>query len=300
MNTNLDIYLKDFINYIYIEKKLSNNTKAAYENDLYNYIEFLKKKRINNPNIIKRNDINDYIKEISKNITPRSVNRKIVSIKSFHKYLVRENILKENITSDLDSPKIGKHLPEVLSVEEVDKLLDIKPKNAFEFRNKTMLEVIYATGLRVSELVNLKLEDINLEMAILRCMGKGSKERMIPLGDIALHYLEEYIKIYRIQLLKKKLTNILFLNNHGMPLTRQGFFIILKALSKEKGINKDFSPHTLRHSFATHLIEFGADLRSVQELLGHSDISTTQIYTHIAKSKIRKDYDDFHPRGKEK
>jgi integrase/recombinase XerD len=136
-------------------------------------------------------------------------------------------------------------------------------------------------------------------MAIVRCMGKGSKERMIPLGDIALHYLNEYITKHRIALLKKKQTNKLFLNNHGNPLTRQGFFITLKAIAKEKGIKKEFSPHTLRHSFATHLIEYGADLRSVQELLGHSDISTTQIYTHIARSKIRKEYDEFHPRGKE-
>jgi integrase/recombinase XerD len=161
-----------------------------------------------------------------------------------------------------------------------------------------MLELMYATGLRVSELVNLKLDDINLEMAIVRCIGKGSKERMIPLGDIALHYLSTYINLYRVSLLKKTQTNILFLNNHGKPLTRQGFFIILKAIAKEKGIRTDFSPHTLRHSFATHLIEYGADLRSVQELLGHSDISTTQIYTHVAQNKIKKDYDEFHPRSK--
>jgi integrase/recombinase XerD len=299
MNTNLDICLKDFINYIYIEKKLSNNTKDAYERDLTKYIEYLKKKHINDPNDIRKVDIIKYIEQIGTDITPRSISRKIVSIKAFHKFLVREAIVRENITSDIDSPKIGKHLPNVLNVEEVDKLLDIKPVTPFDYRNKAMLELMYATGLRVSELVNLKLDDINLEMAIVRCMGKGSKERMIPLGDIALHYINLYINQYRISLLKKKPTNILFLNNHGLPLTRQGFFITLKSIAKEKGIKKEFSPHTLRHSFATHLIEYGADLRSVQELLGHSDISTTQIYTHVAKSKIRKEYDEFHPRGKE-
>jgi integrase/recombinase XerD len=299
MNINLNNYLKDFINYIYIEKKLSNNTKDAYERDLTKYIEYLNKKKISNPNQITKNDIIKYIESLGNSITPRSISRKIVSIKAFHKFLVRENIVSENITSDIDSPKIGKHLPNVLNIEEIDKLLDIKPITAFDYRNKAMLELMYATGLRVSELVGLKLDDINLEMAIVRCMGKGSKERMIPLGDIALHYLDLYINKYRVSLLKKRLTNVLFLNNHGNPLTRQGFFITLKIIAKEKGIKKEFSPHTLRHSFATHLIEYGADLRSVQELLGHSDISTTQIYTHIARSKIRQEYDEFHPRGKE-
>ena len=299
MNSALENNLKEFINYIYIEKKLSDNTKNAYNQDLSNYIEYLSEKGITSPDKIKKEDIIKYIGNLSENISSRSVNRKIVSIKSFHKFLVRESIIKTNVTSDIDSPKIGKYLPKVLNIEEINKLLDIKPVTPFDYRNKAMLELMYATGLRVSELVNLRLDDINLEMAIVRCMGKGSKERMIPLGDIAVHCLSNYIKFYRSLMLKKTQTNILFINNHGKPLTRQGFFITLKSIAREKGIRTDFSPHTLRHSFATHLIEYGADLRSVQELLGHSDISTTQIYTHIAQNKIKKDYDEFHPRSKE-
>lgn len=299
MNTRLEKCLNEFIDYIYIEKKLSDNTKTAYEHDLTEYIEYLREKKIISSEDIKKEDIINYIECLSKDISSRSINRKIVSIKSFHKFMVRDNIIRSNVTSDIDSPKIGKHLPKVLSIEEINQLLDITPKTPFDYRNKAMLELMYATGLRVSELVNLRLEDINLEMAIVTCMGKGSKERMIPLGDIAVHYLTNYIRLYRSSLLKKTQTNILFLNNHGKPLTRQGFFITLKAIAREKGIKKDFSPHTLRHSFATHLIEYGADLRSVQELLGHADISTTQIYTHLAQNKIKKDYDKFHPRSKE-
>jgi integrase/recombinase XerD len=299
MNSNLENNFKDFIDYIYIEKKLSDNTKNAYKQDLSKYIEYLKGKGITSSDKIKKENIVEYMGVLSKNISSRSINRKIVSIKSFHKFLVRESIIKVNVSSDVDSPKIGKHLPKVLNIEEVNKLLDIKPVTPFDYRNKAMLELMYATGLRVSELVNLRLDDVNLEMAIVRCMGKGSKERMIPLGDIAIHCLKEYINFYRSLMLKNVQTNILFLNNHGKPLTRQGFFITLKSIAREKGIRTDFSPHTLRHSFATHLIEYGADLRSVQELLGHSDISTTQIYTHVAQNKIKNDYDAFHPRSKE-
>ncbi|HHT38667.1 MAG TPA: site-specific tyrosine recombinase XerD [Mollicutes bacterium] len=295
---NLDNLLNEFINYIYIEKKISKNTKDAYERDLLKYIDYLKKKKIVTPDQIEKKDIVNYIEFLSDQISARSINRNIVSIKAFHKFLVREGIIKENITSDIESPKIGKNLPKVLNIKEVDELLNITLETPFDYRNKAMLELMYATGLRVSELVSLKLDDINLDMALVRCMGKGSKERMIPLGDVALKYISLYINEYRRLLLKKKQTNMLFLNNHGTPLTRQGFFLILKGIAKEKGIKKEFSPHTLRHSFATHLLEYGADLRSIQELLGHSDISTTQIYTHVAHNKLRKDYDDYHPRGK--
>lgn len=295
--SNLGINLTNFINYIFIEKKLSNNTKDAYERDLYKYIEYLYDNNIKDINDVSKEDIINYMTLINKTISSRSMNRKIVSIKSFHKYLVRDSILKYNVTSNIESPKIGKKLPKVISAIDIDKLLDIKPKTAFEWRNKAMLELMYASGLRVSELVNLRLEDIDINMALVKCMGKGSKERIIPLGDIALYYLNNYINIYRSSLLKKYQTNILFLNNHGKPLTRQGFFITLKKILEEKGMDINFSPHTLRHSFATHLIEYGADLRSVQELLGHSDIVTTQIYTHVAMTKIKDEYDEYHPRG---
>lgn len=291
--------LSDFIDYIYIEKKLSPNTKEGYQCDLTKYIEYLNTKKIN-PEHATSKDISDYMAYLNTTISSRSINRKMVSIKAFYKFLTREGIINTNPTSNLDSPKIGRYLPKILNVDEVDKLLSWEPKDAFEYRNKAMLELMYATGLRVSELVSLKLEDVNLEMAIIRCMGKGNKERMIPLGDVALDYLSKYINLYRVSLLKKAHTNVLFLNNHGKQLSRVGFFKILKQIAKKQEIKKAFSPHTLRHSFATHLIEYGADLRSVQELLGHSDIATTQIYTHIAQNKIRKEYDAYHPRSKYK
>ncbi len=299
MNNNLSKYVDDFINYIFIEKKLSDNTKMAYETDLNRYIEYLNKLGVNTPENILKENITGYIEKLSKDISSRSVNRKIVSIKAFHKYLVRENIINYNVTSNIDSPKMGKHLPKVLCVEDIDKLLNITLKTPLDYRNKAMLELMYATGFRVSELINLKLDDINLEMAVVRCIGKGSKERIVPLGDIALHYIDLYISFYRSKMLKKTQTNNLFLNNHGKPITRQGFFKIIKKIAKEKGIDESIiHPHTIRHSFATHLIDYGADLRSVQELLGHSDITTTQIYTHIAQNKIKKEYDEYHPRGR--
>lgn len=289
--------IEDFIDYIFLEKKLSLNTKKAYFKDLLDYNDYLSQNNIKSPEKIKKEHINQYVKLLSKNLDSRSVNRHIVSIKSFHKYLNRQGIVKENVTSNIENLKTGIYLPKVLTTDEVNKLLNIKPQTALEYRNKAMLELMYASGLRVSELVNLTLDDINIEMAITRCIGKGNKERMIPLGDMALEALELYINIYRSQLLKKTITNKLFINNHGKGITRQGFFMILNKISEEQGIKKIISPHTLRHSFATHLLERGADLRSIQELLGHSDISTTQIYTHIATDKIKEEYDNFHPRS---
>ncbi|NLD78815.1 MAG: site-specific tyrosine recombinase XerD [Mollicutes bacterium] len=289
--------IEEFIDYIYLEKKLSLNTKKAYYKDLLDYNDYLSQKHIYSPEKIKKEHINQYIELLSKNLESRSVNRHIVSIKAFHKYLNRQGIIKENITSNLENLKTGIYLPQVLTIEEIDGLLDINPETSLQYRNKAMLELMYASGLRVSELINLTLDDINLEMAILRCIGKGNKERMIPLGDIALDALKKYITLYRSQLLKKSLTNKLFLNNHGKGISRQGFSLVLSKIAGEKGIKKVFSPHTLRHSFATHLLERGADLRSIQELLGHSDISTTQIYTHIATDKIKEEYDNFHPRS---
>ena len=197
----------------------------------------------------------------------------------------------------ISSPKREKHLPRVLSENEIDKLLNIPLTDHYSYRNKAILELMYATGLRVSELINLKVNDIDLNMAILKTIGKGSKERIIPLGDYALNYLKIYINEYRSLLIKKDLNDYLFLNNHGNKLTRQGLFKILNKLAREQDIKAEISPHTLRHSFATHLLNGGADLRSIQELLGHSDISTTQIYTHVSNQKLNEDYHKFHPHG---
>ncbi len=194
-------------------------------------------------------------------------------------------------------PKLNKSLPKILTEDEVLKLLDIPLSDNFSYRNKAMLELMYATGLRVSELVNLKLQDIDLNEDIVRTFGKGSKERIIPIGEYAKEYLEKYIYEHRGLMLKKNNSEYLFLNNHGNKMTRQGFFKIIKKLANEKGIKKDISPHTLRHSFASHLLKYGADLRTIQELLGHSDISTTQIYTHITNEELKKNYENFHPHG---
>ena len=197
----------------------------------------------------------------------------------------------------VDRPKLEKHLPKVLTVEEVDKLLDIELNTVFDYRNKAMLELLYGTGLRISELLDLKTFDIDIENCIVRCVGKGSKERIVPIGEYIIKYYNLYIE-RRGELLKKKSSDYLFLNSLGGRLSRFSFFKIIKRLLKYKGINKDVSPHTLRHSFATHMLQNGADLRSIQELLGHSDIQTTRIYTHITNDKVKNDYKEYHLRSK--
>lgn len=292
------MYLDDFLDSLIIEKKLSDNTKKSYENDLKKYIEFLKKRNINKISDINENDIEKYIEYLNKEkMSSKTIAHNITCIKEYHKYLIKAGLIKKDVSENILSPKQKKTLPKVLSEEEVNKLLDINLVTPFDYRNKAMLELMYASGLRVSELINLEINDINISNGTVRCIGKGNKERIIPLGDIALKYIEIYINEYRNSMLKGYYCDKLFLNNHGKAMTRQGFFILIKKLAKEKDIRTDFSPHTLRHSFATHLLEYGADLRSIQELLGHQDISTTQVYTHISNNKIRNEYDEYHPRS---
>lgn len=285
-------YVELFCNYLLIDKKYSPNTIAAYQNDLTKLIEFCEKD-ITSVNTI---DIKHYLQNLTQHEESKNtIARNISSLRSFYKFLLIEKVIVSNPMDNIELPKLTKKLPNTLDEEEIDKLLDIKLKDAFSYRNKAMLELMYATGLRVSELINLKLHDLELDMALVRTMGKGDKERIIPMGDYALYYLNEYLTNYRDRMLKKEYNDYVFLNNHGKQMTRQGFFKILKKLAQEKGIKKDFSPHTLRHSFATHLLNNGADLRSIQELLGHSDISTTQIYTHVSNRQLRENYDEFHP-----
>lgn len=289
----LDQDINEYIGYLVMEKKLSNNTCFSYYNDLSKLRLFLNKD-------LKEADSNDIHKFInSLNESDRSIAHLVTSLKSFYKYLMINNKIKVNPVDLISSPKLSRKLPKVLNTSEVDKLLDIELLNDFDFRNKAMLELMYACGLRVSELVNLKITDLDLENNVVKIFGKGSKERIIPIGDYATVALKIYISEHRNNMLKNKASNILFLNNHGNPLTRVGFFKILKAIALKANIKKEFSPHTLRHSFATHLLDNGADLRSIQELLGHSSISTTQIYTHVSKGNIRNDYDNCHPHGKE-
>ena len=210
--------------------------------------------------------------------------------------MIINSYIKNNPIETISSLKLSKKLPNILTVDEVDRLLDIKITDNFSIRNKAMLELMYATGLRVSELINLKTYDIDMSEDIVRTMGKGSKERIIPIGYCAEEAIERYLSV-RHTLLKKDINDYLFLNNHGKQLTRQGFFKILKNIMKEKEIKKNISPHVLRHSFATHMINNGADLRTIQELLGHSDISTTQIYTHVSNEQIKKIFNNYHPHG---
>ena len=293
------MYIDDYLNYLLIEKKLSNNTIDSYKSDLKAFIEYLTKKGIHIPNRVEKSNIIDYITVLKgNNISSRTIARVITTLRGYYKYLMKEKIADSSPIEHIDMPKLKKALPKVLNINEVNKLLDIKCKDAFDYRNKAMIEVLYATGLRVSELTNLQLHDINIENKVLRCIGKGNKERIVPLGDYAINAVNEYIKEYRSSLQKGYFDDSLFLNNHGKKITRQGFYKILKSLGKKANLQRKFSPHTLRHSFATHMLSGGADLRSLQELLGHSDIATTQIYTHITNKKIKENYDKFHPRSK--
>lgn len=286
--------IEDFLDYLLIDKKYSQNTIESYRHDLNQYYLYHKEQGISLQQI-KKEDIKQYLKKLKESkMSDKSISRNISSIRTFYKFLLVEKIVVRNPIELIELPKTKKSLPNVLSIEEVDKLLNITVVDPFSSRNKAMLELMYATGLRVSELIHLKIKDIDLEEALVKTMGKGSKERIIPIGDYALHAIKDYLIYNREQLLKRKVNDYLFLNNHGNALTRQGFFKILKKLAKEKEIATNFSPHTLRHSFATHLLNGGADLRSIQELLGHSDISTTQIYTHVSNELLKENYKN-HP-----
>ena len=286
--------INEFIDYLLFEKKYSKNTIDSYNRDLKKANIFLKKDFTK----LTKKDIQNYIQNLSKEENPSSVSRNISSLKSFYKFLELNKYTGTNPLTTISNPKARKSLPKVLSEEEVDKLLDINLKTDFDYRNKAMLELMYSSGLRVSELINLTVNDIDLTNAYVRIFGKGSKERIVPLNDYAIEALSNYILNHRKCLFKHGENNYLFLNNHGNKMTRQGFFKILQKIAKEKGIKSELSPHTLRHSFATHLLKHGADLRSIQELLGHSDISTTQIYTHITSERLQKNYEEFHPHGK--
>ncbi len=288
--------INDYINYVYIEKKLSNNTKDAYLNDLIFFDTYVNHKPINEVN---KNDITSFINHLYDiKDSSKTIARKLVSIRTFFDYLMMMKKIEVNPCETISSPKLQKKLPVTLNEEEIEKLLNFKPNTALEYRNKAMIELMYACGLRVSEMVNLEINDINLTDNYVRIFGKGKKERIVPIADVTTNILKEYLTIYRNGLLKGYLTDKVFISSYGKGITRQGFFKILKEIAKERGIEKNFSPHTLRHSFATHLLEHGADLRSIGEMLGHENIKTTQIYTHLSNNKKRKDYDEFHPRNK--
>jgi len=289
---NIEI-LSNYQTYLITVKYLNVETTInSYILDIYKYLEYIKK----DYNKTDNKDIYNYLKYLSDNsYSIYSVVRKISSIKSFYSYLSEESIYEINL--DIERPKFYKKLPHVLSIDEVDKLLDIKLETPFDYRNKAMLELMYATGLRVSELIGLTPLNIDLDKKLVRCYGKGNKERIVPMGDMAVKYLKKYLEEYRHSLTKKTLCDELFLNNHGKKITRQGFFKMLKKQAEAKGIKENITPHMLRHSFATHLLNNGADLRSIQMMLGHENISTTGIYTNVSNDKLKENYDLYYPKG---
>lgn len=298
MNEYEDI-LNDFCDYLKIDKRYSDLTVESYRTEMKGYLDFFKEKNIKIKDI-KNSDIKDYLVYIKKGQTSeRTLAHNVSVIRTFYKFLLTQKVIERNPTEFLELPKLRKKLPTVLSKEEVEKLLDIDLTDCYSYRNKAMLELLYSTGLRVSELVNLELSNIDLESCTLKTIGKGNKERIIPISDYALYYVEKYINEYRGSMLKKGVNNYVFINNHGNAMTRQGFFKIIKKLALEKDIKTPISPHTLRHSFATHLLDYGADLRSIQEMLGHSNLSTTQIYTHVSSEHLKDNYNSSHPHSKE-
>lgn len=297
MKNCLDKEIEEFNKYLLIDKKYSNETIASYTNDLEKYAAYIADNGFD-LNQMTRKEIMKYVSYLKQNnLSNSSINHNISVLKSFYKFLVIEEYFVTDPTMYLESPKLRKALPQVLSYEEVQKLLDVDLCDHYSFRNKAMLELMYATGLRVSELVNLRINDLDLEMDLVRTMGKGSKERIIPIGEYASLYIKEYLVNHRNCLLKKQNTDYLFLNNRGTRYSRQSFYKLVKELAIKKGIQTEFSPHTLRHSFATHLLDRGADIVSIKEMLGHSSLSTTQIYTHISNQKQKEEYKRFHPHG---
>lgn len=292
--------IEDFLHFIIVEKGLAKNTIDSYRRDLAKYTQYLLNvEQMTSLNDVTRIDIMNYLfflREEGRAST--TIARTIASIRSFHQFLLRERQTVNDPSVHIETPKQERKLPKVLSFDEVEVLLSAPNiTTPFDFRNKAMLELLYATGVRVSELCSLKLQDVHLSMGFIRCIGKGNKERIIPIGKLATEALSKYINFSRAMLMKKNNHDFLFVNHHGASLSRQGFWKILKKISKDAKIEKELTPHTLRHSFATHLLENGADLRAVQEMLGHVDISTTQIYTHVTKTKLKDVYANFHPRA---
>lgn len=297
----MDLLIRRFIDYLAAERGLSQNTLESYERDLHSFVGFLSSaaQPIRVETEIKQYHIASYLGHLHQaGRANTTLSRNLASLRSFFQFLVREGVLLQDPTVHVETPKIEKKLPRVLSLTDIERLLDAPETETFAgLRDQAMLELLYATGIRVSELISIRVSDINLSAGFLRCMGKGSKERIIPVGEYAQKVLSSYLTIARPGLLRDSSDDSLFLNHHGTPLSRQGFWKILKKYAQEAGIIADITPHTLRHSFATHLLERGADLRAVQEMLGHADISTTQIYTHVTRSRLKDVYRVAHPRA---
>jgi integrase/recombinase XerD len=290
--------ISNFINYITVEQGLALNTQAAYRRDLKKFAKFLELRSI--PVCATSKELlREFLGELqARKLNARTVSRMLVTLRNFFQFLVFDRVLPENPCINVEGPKAVMTLPKVLSVKQVDELLSQPDlSKVYGVRDKAMLEILYATGLRVSELISLEVHAVNTELGYVSCVGKGGKARVVPVGKSALGALEVYLRQSRPSLLKGKTSNWLFLNRQGQRLTRQGFWKIIVMYGRKAQVGIPLKPHLLRHSFATHLLQRGADLRSVQMMLGHSDISTTQIYTHILKERLRGIYEEHHPRS---
>jgi integrase/recombinase XerD len=293
---NATVLIDQFLDAVWVEQGLSENTLSAYGSDLRIFAKWLKEKPMLE---VDGGELSNFLaSRYKEGIGNRSTARILSSLRRFYSYHIRENSIKVDPTALIESPHIGQSLPISLSEKDVELLLDApEVTNALGFRDRTMLEMLYATGLRVSELVNLKFEQISFRQGVVRIIGKGNKERLVPVGEEAMSWLENYMAQTRKTILGERQCDYLFVTNRGDSMTRQAFWHIIKRHAKKAGINKELSPHTLRHAFATHLLNHGADLRVVQLLLGHADLSTTQIYTHIARERLKELHSKYHPRG---
>ncbi len=289
--------LKLFLDHLSVERGLSANTLSAYRQDLETYFRYLEKKNLSLERTGKEDIRSFMMAQKDKGLSARSISRALATLRTFHRFLMHEGCLKEDPTALLESPKLWRKLPEVLSVEEVSRLLAIvSGRRWIALRDRALLETLYATGLRVSEAASLKIEDLHLDVGFLRCFGKGGKERIVPLGKEAIYALKRYLERARPKLSRGKDKNTLFLSRLGKRLSRQSLWKMVQKSAREAHIRKRITPHTLRHSFASHMLERGADLRVVQEMLGHSDISTTQLYTHVDRGRLKAIHEKFHPR----
>jgi len=292
-------FIEDFLTYLSVERGLADNTLLAYRRDLCNYMNFLKQTGLTRVQQITKESIKEYIYSQKKSgLSSRSICRRLAAIKTFHRFLVREGLHQEDPSSLVDTPKLWRRVPEVLTQQEIESMIMAVQGDHWQaVRDRAILEVFYASGMRVSELANLRMDQMNLDLGYVRCIGKGRKERIIPLGQRAQEAVRLYCENVRRLLLKSRLSSDVFLSRLGKKISRQSLWKVVKAYARKAHIKKEIKPHTIRHSFATHLLEHGADLRSVQEMLGHSDISTTQIYTHVDRERLKKIHKHYHPRS---
>lgn len=297
----MNILVREYEMYLTTEAKLSKNTCISYVNDITQYLDYIKKYREkHDPEDINIEDIRSYLASLKRNhISSTSQSRKLSAMKSFHKFLMLEKYVTKNVAKLIQNPKQEKKLPTVLSIEEVENLLNVLSDDTpLELRNKTMIELAYSSGLRVSELVDLKLGNLHLNNGFIEIFGKGNKERIVPVGEEAIYLINKYLETARLLYVNNKSKDYVFLTRRGTNMSRQMFFEIIREKAKLAGITKEISPHKLRHSFASHLLERGIDLRLIQELLGHESISTTEIYTHINNTKLKNVYLNAHPRAR--